>query len=130
MAVILFLRRFWPIIWPILAAATLAWFAYSKGHDSRDGEVDGLRSQLATSKVNVATLDAALARQNAAVADAGERARIAQQRAGEALAKALAADKAAASLRARAGKLAGAVQSGPCVSIDGDALSRDAWGKL
>ncbi len=129
-SIIAFARRFWPIAAAALALWLAYGWAYDRGHDSRNSEVAALIEQRDTARANAATLDAALARQNAAVADMGQRAADAQKRAGEALARAVAADKAAASLRARAGKLAKVAPIGPCVSLDGDALSRDAWIKL
>ncbi len=127
----------WPYVkraLPFAAAALALWlaygWAYDRGHDSRNSEVSALIEQRNTARANVVTLDAALARQNAAVADMGQRAADAQKRAGEALARAVAADKAAASLRARAGKLAKVAPVGPCVSEEGDKLSREAWSKL
>lgn len=130
-------RRFWPIIWPVMAViavgiALIAWgnSRHEDGRASRDPEVATLIEQRDTARENVATLEAAVARQSAAIADMGERARKAQERAGEALARAVAADKAAASLRARADKLAKVAPVGVCESPEGDALSRDAWGKL
>jgi hypothetical protein len=73
----------WRYIGAAIAAAGIAWVAYSwawqRGHDSRDREVAVLVQERDTARANVATLERAVARQNAAIALAAAKGANAQQ---------------------------------------------------
>jgi chromosome segregation ATPase len=122
-----FALRYWPYIAGALAVIALLAFIYHRGAASRDGEVSDLRGQLAVALANTATLKAAIARQNAALADV-ERAKDATEKA---------AAKAVETGRKRERELAGvkgrldalARSEGRCAEPVPDAV-KEAWSKL
>lgn len=119
----------WAYIGLALAVAGALWFAFDTGRDNMRAKlqprIDLLTRERDAARANVGALEAAVARQNAAIADAAAKGRAAQEKAAGAVRKAQERDKGTAALMARLA----AVQAsgGRCVTPD---AVRDSWGSI
>ena len=121
------LRRLpWRMILPALAVAGALWFAFDTGRDNMRAKlqprIDLLTRERDAARANVATLEAAVTRQNAAIEAAAAKGQAAQEKAAEARKN---GDKRAPGVAATVARL-GAVEAsgGRCVVPD---AVRDAW---
>ncbi len=119
----------WRYIGPAIGAALALWAAYDwawqRGHDSRNPEVALLIRERDAAKANVATLEAAVVRQNAAVAEAAAKGKAAQDTAAGAVRMAQEREKRLAGVK---GRLDAATRAVP--AQDGCAVPdavRDWW---
>lgn len=113
-------RKIMPALAGVALVAGVLWAAYDAGRDSRNKEVAALILERNTAVANVATLETAIARQNAAIAAAGQSASAAQDAAGRAAKPATARD---ARLRAH---LAAIARNGAAGCVVPPAV-HDAW---
>lgn len=119
----------WRRMLPVAGIAAALWFAFDTGRDNMRAKlqprIDLLTRERDTARANIGVLEAAMVRQNAAIADAAAKGKAAQDKAAEAARRGKESDKATAALIARLA----AVQAsgGRCVT---PGAVHEAWEKM
>lgn len=119
----------WRRMLPVAGIAAALWFAFDTGRDNMRAKlqprIDLLTREREAARANIGVLEAAMVRQNAAIADAAAKGRAAQDKAADAARGGRERDKAVAGLMGRLDAVR--ASDGRCVT---PGAVHEAWKKM